>query len=86
MKRTFEIELTGTATVELDDQVIQVVDDEWRAALYPLHTPEEIAQHVAYNLIVNNARLSQLDGWADQPNTNARVVRLEWETVKVKGE
>jgi hypothetical protein len=80
MKHIFSIELSGTATVEIDDQAIQVVDDDWRESLYNLRTPEEIARHIAYNLIVNNARLSQLDGWADQPDDNAKITESpEWE-------
>jgi len=73
-KRTFQIEFTGSATLELDDQVIDVVDDAWRAGLYDLHTPEEIAEHIAYNLIFNKWSLSALDGWADQPDSNARLL------------
>lgn len=78
-KQTFTVQLTGEAVVELDDAVITVVDDEWRAALYDLHGADEIAKHVAYNLIVNNLKLSQMDGWADQPDDNARVVTVAWE-------
>ena len=73
-KRTFKIEFTGSATIELDEQVIDVVDDEWRSQLYNLHTPEEIAGHIAYNLIFNSGGLSMLDGWADQPDSNARLI------------
>ncbi len=73
-KRQFKIEFAGTATIELDDQVIDVVDDEWRSSLYNLHTPEEIAEHIAYNFIFNIDRLSSLDGWADQPDSNARLI------------
>lgn len=40
-KRTFELEFTGTATIELDDAVIDAVDDDWRAVFYQLHTPED---------------------------------------------
>lgn len=81
-KRTFEIEITATVTIEVDDMVIDVVDDEWRSMFYGLHTPEDIAEHIAYNLIVNRASLSQLDGWADQPDANAAIVDdEEWELV-----
>lgn len=64
------------AIIELDDAVIEAVDDEWRAMFYKLRTPEQIAGHVGFNLIVNRGRLSMLDGWADQPDGNACV--LEW--------
>lgn len=62
-----------SAIIELDDAVIEAVDDEWRSVFYKLRTPEEIAEHVGFNLIVNRQPLSNLDGWADQPDKNARV-------------
>ena len=73
-KRYFEIRLDGWAVIELDDQVIDVVDDDWRSQLYQLYTPEEIAEHIAYNLLINKWPLSSLDGWANQPDTNARIL------------
>jgi hypothetical protein len=79
-KRYFEVEfwhnydLFSTGTLELDDRVIDVVDDEWRSKLYDLRTPEDIAEHIAYNLVINGIGLSRMDGWADQPNENARMI------------
>ena len=83
MKRRFEVEFSDeygfdvidTAVIELDQAVIDAVNDDWRDQLYDLNTPEEIAEHIAYNLFVNNVGLSQLDGWADQPNENARIIK-----------
>jgi len=76
-KRRFEVDFRGWAIIELDDAVIDAVDDEWRDYLYKLFTPEQIAQHIAYNLVIRHAKLSHLDGWADQPNENARIVDEE---------
>ena len=81
-KRRFKLhfsmfgEYVDSGVIELDDAVIEAVDDEWRAQFYNLHTPERIAEHIGFNLIINRQPLSDLDGWADQPNGNARV--LEW--------
>ena len=83
-KRIFIIEYNGSATIELDDQVIDVVNDEWRSQLYDLHTPEEIAEHIAYNFIFNSARLSDLDGWADQPDRNARLWENDVDRIEVE--
>jgi hypothetical protein len=78
-KRRFRLELSGTAIIELDDQVINVVDAEWRRELYNLRTPEAIATMVGGNLI-RGATLSQLNGWANQPDENAKIVsEPEWE-------
>lgn len=81
MTHKFDVELKTTVTIELDDAVIAAVDDEWRKQLYDLKTPEQIACHIAYNLVVNSAKLSQLDGWADQPDENARIIDgPHWDT------
>lgn len=81
MPRMFHVRIDGWATIELADEVIDVVDDEWRRYLYHLDTPDEIASHVAYNLLVNRGSLSQLDGWAEQPDENAKVVEVDWDVV-----
>ena len=73
-KRRFEVSFAFDAIIELDDKVIDVVDDEWRSQLYDLHTPEDIAEHIAFNLVINCGRLSMLDGWADQPDDNAEMI------------
>jgi len=75
VKRQFYVDFgdRGDVIIELDEKVISVVDDEWRASLYDLHTPEEIAAHIAFNLVEGSC-LSRLDGWADQPDENARII------------
>lgn len=79
-KRKFRVELSVELTIELDEQVFAVVDDEWRKVLYDLTTPEEIASHIAYNMVANDLKLSQMDGWADQPDSNAHInpYNLDW--------
>lgn len=80
-KRRFRVEFTGEAVIELDDAVINVVDDEWRAVFYDLFTTADIADHIAYNLVINRASLSRLDGWADMPDDLARIIEEpDWET------
>ena len=77
--RTFEIRIDGIAKIQLADEVIDVVDDEWREYLYNLYTPDEIAAHVGYNLLVNNWKMTQMDGWADQKDENVRVIDEDWD-------
>jgi hypothetical protein len=78
MTRKFIVRIYSDVELELDDQVIDVVDDEWRSGLYPLYTPEDIAEHIAYNVVVYKRQLSHLDGWADQPDTNVEFVEPDW--------
>ena len=68
----FKITYTVYATVELDQGVIDAVDDGWREQFYNLNTPEDIAGHIGRNLILG-ARLSMLDGFADQSDTSANL-------------
>lgn len=80
MTRRFLVTFEAQVEIALDNSVIDVVDDDWRKHLYDLKTPEEIAEHIGYNLVINQWSLSNLDGWADQPNRNARVIsEPEWE-------
>jgi hypothetical protein len=62
-----EIHFDGVILIE--DEVIKAVDDEWRKIFYDLKTPQEIAEHIAYNQIVNDAGLSRLDGFANFPDS-----------------
>ena len=83
-KRKFYIQFVVSANLILDDQVIDAVDDDWRDQLYNLHTPEQIASHIAYNMLANRAELSGMDGWADQPSKNAEIVCPDWECEQVR--
>ena len=75
---SFVVDLRIELTVSLEDDVVNVIDDpDWHEAFYDLNTPKEIAGHIAYNYVVNRRNLSQLDGWADQPDSNARVRLLD---------
>ena len=73
MSRKFLMTIETDIEIELEDEVIDVVDDAWREELYDLDGAEEIVEHVALNMVVNNCNLSQLDGWANQPDKNARI-------------
>ena len=86
-KHRFAIRLSCIARIEIDDSVVVVVDDEWRSQFYNLHSIRDIAKHIGYNMIVNLASLSQLDGWADQPDENAIFVASpDWEVDEIEFE
>jgi len=75
-KRTFEVEFHSMVTIELDDEVIKAgsSDDFFSVMGYKM-TPQEVASRIAYQKIFNGASLSQLDGFADQPDSNARLIK-----------
>ena len=75
--RKFHINLVIDCDIILDEEVINRVDDEWRSQFYHLTSAHDIAGHIAYNLVVNNLRLSQLDGWADMKDLQAVIISDE---------
>jgi hypothetical protein len=71
----YEEEIYFNGTIEIEDEVIKSVDDEWRNTFYPsLNTPQKVAEHIACNIIVNDLTLSQLDGFANFPDDFAKII------------
>ena len=66
-------EIISDATIEIDERVFGVVNDEWRSSFYPLFTACEIAEHICYNMVVNKLTLSQMDGFAHMFNEYAKI-------------
>ena len=62
VKRT--VVVTTTVEVEFDDALLP--DDEWRKNFYYICTLDDLASHLGFNYVVNNAVLKQLDGFADR--------------------
>lgn len=63
-KRTFLVEFEAYVTI--DDSVIgRGLSAEYAAAMYEHRDADEVAEHLAYNLAINNIRLSQIDGFSD---------------------
>ena len=84
--RKFFVSWVVECELELDENVINVVDDDWRKYLYNLNTAEEIAEHLAYNFVMNRTRLSMLDGWANMKDTQAETVSLDtydWQSKEI---
>jgi hypothetical protein len=61
--------------IEIDDVVIDAVDDSWRKLFYDFTRPQQIAEHIAFNMIVNDLTLSRIDGFANLSNDLANLVR-----------
>lgn len=70
----FRVRFEGEALLKLDQEVINQVDDEWRESLYNLKDAEDIAAHIGFNLIFNNWKLSELDGWANLKDNMAKLI------------
>jgi hypothetical protein len=61
------------AEVSIDERLLEdVLTEEWRSSFYPLHTPADVAEHLAFNLIQGRS-LSSLDGFADQDSLRVHL-------------
>lgn len=64
-----------TAMVEVDEDLIKTaLSKEWGDTFYAFQTPEEVVAFIGYNLIHNNIRLTQIDGFADKKDDQVRIV------------
>lgn len=62
--------------IDIEEEVINAVDDDWREHFYSsIKTPQDVAELIAFNIIVNNAPLSMLDGFANFEDDYAKVVK-----------
>ena len=75
--KSYIVEFTVTAVIELDPAVISRVDDEWRSKFYNLCTDDDIVAHVCRNLL-NGTPLSFMDGWADMKIGQAKIIDTDW--------
>lgn len=74
-KGNYKEDIHFEGTLELDDAVIANVDDIWRKLFYDFNEPRQIADHIAFNMIVNDLTLSKIDGFANL--SDDMVVLLE---------
>jgi hypothetical protein len=81
MTRKFEVkfELDGweisDGVIELDQQVFDNVDDEWRKDIYNIGGDDEIAAFIGYHLCVRNSRLNEIEGFSNLENNLANVIK-----------
>lgn len=79
LMRRFKVVKVVTVEISIDQRVLDdVLTDEWRASFYKLYTRQDVAQHLAYNLM-QGRDLHTLDGFADQPDERARLRDVSWE-------
>lgn len=76
-KKVFEITFEVTATVVIENEVFKQVDDEWRSMFYNLKTKEDVARHIAYNLL-QGLSIDRLDGFANLPYNFAKLEDESW--------
>ncbi len=73
-KGSYDEDIHFEGTIELDDEVIKAVNDDWRRTFYPsITTSQKVAEHIAFNMIVNDLNLSSIDGFANLSDEMARL-------------
>lgn len=65
--------------IEVEERLLDdALTAEWQQNFYCLTSPVDVAGHLTYNLI-QGRRLSSLDGFADQPESAARILDIHVE-------
>jgi len=76
-KKTFHVEVD----LDIDKALIEgVLNDQWRSMYYKLMTPDDVANHIAYNIVANQLQdVRMLDGFADREMKDVRVNSVKWD-------
>ena len=78
MKRKYEVQVTVTATIEIDDAVIkEAMSEDWRKNFWPVDRPEKCVEHVAFNML-HDTELTGIDGFAHMKDEQARISEIDW--------
>lgn len=77
-KRHYEVSVTCTLLVEIDERVLKRgTSKSFAKSFYKFDSKEEVAAHIGRNHVLNQTRLSNLDGFADLPNSLVVVHELD---------
>ncbi len=77
IRRRFVVSIS--LEIDVDESLLaRVLTDEWRGKFYDLQSADDVAEHLAFNLLCGCGGVGQLDGFADQPDDAAEIVRDSW--------
>lgn len=81
----FKVTHEVTVEVEVDEDVIkEATSEDWRKSFYNLHTPEDVAEHLAYNCVANCVEdVTVLDGFAHLKPKQVKFGKKEWDLIGV---
>lgn len=74
---TFEFQFTKTVQVKVDDDLQDILTDEWRDTLFPIYTLEGLARHIAWNKGI--MRFSDVEGLLPEEHEKFEIVWAQWE-------
>lgn len=72
MPKTFKRTVTISVEIEIDQTRCREINDEWRSRFYDLRTIDDIASHLAFNLVQGRS-LQSLDGFALWGESDVRI-------------
>ncbi len=78
--RRFRVRIEREVEIGISEDVLRATaSQEWIESIGDFgKDPLRVAEHLAHNLVTNDLRLQQIDGYADQPDDAARVVDDSW--------
>ncbi len=73
MKKRFAITIDISGELEIDEEVLNGIDDNWRKQMFDFKTTRDVVSYIASAMILDGSSLSQVDGFADRKDTDASV-------------
>lgn len=82
----FKVTFHVTVELDVDRSVIkEATSADWRKSFYDLRTPEEVAEHIAFNAVANDIRdVTALDGFALIDKEKVKYVKFEHEFIEAE--
>jgi hypothetical protein len=77
--RKFLVTISKTVEIAFDESVIAqgMLPDGY--ILGPGATETDVLEHLAFNLLGNAIKLSEIDGYANCPDTSVHVPNVDWD-------
>ncbi|KSV16461.1 hypothetical protein DA01_03595 [Dehalococcoides mccartyi] len=77
--KKFRMVIETEIEIEIEDVAFDIVNEDWKNCFFDLDGEEEIAKHIALNMVINDRKLSQLEGWYGLRGDNARItLKPDW--------
>ena len=79
-KKTYKVTFNVEVILKISDELIEeVLQPDWQKTFYRLTSPQDVAEHLAYNFVRNRAALTSLDGFAHRKEEDAKLLEENWE-------
>ena len=83
--KKYRVVFNTEVIIEISEDLLASIDDNWRETFYSSYrTNTDIADHLAYNMGIQNLPLGYIDGFADRKDTDAKVIDFDIETSEIE--